>query len=39
MIYLGINARFINILLAISFIIVGAGIFIGFIEMISDDKK
>ena len=36
---LGISSIFINILLAVSFILVGAGIFLGFIEMISDGKK
>ena len=39
MISLGISSIFINILLAVGFVLVGAGIFLGFIEMVSDGKK
>ena len=36
MIFFGMSSTFLHILLAISFVIVGAGILLGFIKMISD---
>jgi hypothetical protein len=39
MLYSGIRSPVIHILLAISFIIVVAGIILGFIKMVSDDKE
>ena len=39
MIYFGMSSTFLHILLAISFILVGAGILLGFIKMVSDDAS
>lgn len=38
MIYFGMSSTFLHILLAISFILVGAGILLGFIKMVTGDK-
>ena len=38
LIYFGVNSWIIHVLLAISFIAIGAGILLGFIKMVSDDK-
>jgi len=39
MLYFGMNSPVIHGLLAISFLLVGAGILLGFIKMVSDDKE
>lgn len=39
LLYFGMNSPVLHILLAISFILVGAGILLGFIRMVSEDKE
>lgn len=39
MLYLDVRSPLLHILLAIGFIIVGAGILLGFIKMVSGDKE
>ncbi|VAW55080.1 hypothetical protein MNBD_GAMMA05-243 [hydrothermal vent metagenome] len=39
LIYFGINTWVVHVLLAISFVAIGAGILLGFIKMVSDEKN
>ena len=39
LLYFGMNSPVLHVLLAISFILVGAGILLSFIRMVSDDKE
>ena len=39
MLYFGLGSTLLHILLATGFVIVGAGILLGFVKMISDDKQ
>jgi len=39
MLYFGMSSPILLILLAVGFIVVGLGIFLGFFKMISEDKR